>query len=203
MRISRRESFAIMFAVARDAARAVARAETSQIQISLVPIFTKHDKAPSDDLIAGAGHALETTYRVTTHICEPEFYGGTDDGFEMLAFLGSRRERAMGVLSGPLRARTPAVSKLRNVCGYANTPSDDVEQPLTSVITMHEFWSLNAERAKRALGVVAVHELGHNFGAWDCRNPACLMCGQVDTVSMLQPSKFCETHANILWQYLR
>jgi hypothetical protein len=203
MSISRRSAFPLAFHMVRSLARAVDHAETPQMHLALLPIYTKHRKAPSDDLIASAGRALEKTYRIKTEICEAAFYEGTDDGIEVLAYLALRHERVMGVLSGPLRARTPSVPSLHDVCGYANTPSDDVRWPQTSIITMNAFWTLNAEHAKRALGVVAVHELGHNFGAWDCYDKACLMYERIDTVGTYLPSKFCRRHADGLWQYLR
>jgi hypothetical protein len=54
------------------------------------------------------------------------------------------------------------------------------------------------EFAQRHLQVVAVHELDHNLGAWDCMDQSCYMYGDVDISGKYLPSKFCVTHREIL-----
>ena len=174
-----------------------------QMHLSLLPLYTKEYKPVSSEFLAAARTALEKTYRVVTAVSQPEFYNGPTEGNVMLDYLSSRDGRVIGIMSAPLRARSPNFSGLKNVCGNAYTPSDLHEWPTASIITTYEFQNMDEESARRHLGVVSVHELGHNLGAWDCTDRSCYMFGEVDVSGKYLPSKFCMTHRGLLWQYLR
>jgi hypothetical protein len=174
-----------------------------QMQLSLLSLYTKEYKAVSSGYLTAAGTALQKTYRIVTATYDPEFYEGADEGTVLLDYLSLREGRVMGILSAPLRARSPAFSGLHNVCGNAYTPSDLHEWPRASIVTTYEFRNMAEEHAQRHLGVVAVHELGHNLGAWDCPDRSCYMYEEIDISGKYLPSRFCLTHRNLLWQYLR
>jgi hypothetical protein len=182
-------------------------------RVSLVPLYTDKWKTVSPVFINAVIAALKRTYTVTTSISEPECYEGRDEAVALLDFLSKRRVingqppeckgRAMGIMSGPIRARVDGSSSLRNVCGFAYTPNDEDEYPAVTVITNHEFNTLPEEHAAYHLGIVAIHELGHNFGAWDCNNRGCFMSKEIELSNKSLPSHFCSHHSELLWQYLR
>ena len=109
----------------------------------------------------------------------------------------------MGVMSGPIRARVDGASRLRYVCGFGYRPSELDQYPTVTVITTHEFNSIPQEYAAHHLGIVAIHELGHNFGAWDCNDRGCFMTKEIEWSSRTLPSRFCKHHSGLLWPYLR
>jgi hypothetical protein len=94
-------------------------------------------------------------------------------------------------------------SGLRNVCGFAYKPSELDEFPTVTVITTHEFFAIPQGYTAHHLGIVAIHELGHNFGAWDCNDRGCFMTKEIEWSSRILPSRFCKHHNELLWQYLR
>jgi hypothetical protein len=196
--------------------------------VSLVPLYTAKWKTVSPLCMKTVIAALKRTYMVTTRISEPDFYEGADEGVALLDYLSKRnrdtcdpeslltaingchaasqpseRRRLMGVIRGPIRARVDGSSSLRYVCGFAYTPNDLEEFPTVTVITTHEFDSLPEEYAAHHLGIVAIHELGHNFGALDCKDRGCFMTKEIEWSSKSLPSRFCKHHSGLLWQYLR
>ena len=109
----------------------------------------------------------------------------------------------MGVMGGPIRARVDGASRLRYVCGFGYRPSELDQYPTVTVITTQEFNDMPQEHAAHHLGIVAIHELGHNFGAWDCNDHGCFMTKEIEWSSRMLPSRFCKHHSGLLWQYLR
>jgi predicted Zn-dependent protease len=187
-------------------------------RVSLVPLYTARCKTLSSVFTNTVTAALKRTYTATTDICEPEFYDGADEGAVMLDYLAKRHQhvcrpespqtserngRVMGVTGGPIRARVDGSSSLRYVCGFAYRPSELDAYPTVTVITTHEFDGIPQEYAAHRLGIVAIHELGHNFGAWDCNDRACFMSKQIEWSSRILPSRFCKHHSGLLWPYLR
>jgi predicted Zn-dependent protease len=174
-----------------------------QMHLSLLPLYTKEYKPVSSGFLTAVRTALEKMYLIVTAAREPEFYKGADEANVLLDYLSLRDGRVMGIMSAPLRARSPNFSGLKNVCGNAYTPNDLHEWPAASIITTYEFRNMDEAPAQQHLGVIAVHELGHNLGAWDCTDRSCYMYGEVDISGKYLPSKFCMTHRGLLWQYLR
>lgn len=173
------------------------------MHLSLLPLYTKQHGAVSSEFLTAISVALEKTYLLTTVACKPELYDGVLEGTPLLEYLSLREGRVMGIMSAPLRARSPSYSGLRNVCGNAYTPGELREWPRASVITMYDFRNLEQESAQRHLSVVAIHELGHNLGAWDCKDRSCYMYEEIDLSGRFLPAKFCMSHRDLLWQYLR
>ena len=193
-------------------------------RVSLVPLYTAKCKTLSPVFINAVIAALKRTYTVATSICEPELYEGADEGVVLLDYLSKRNRRVcdpessrpatngqpaertgrvMGVMSGPIRARVEGSSGLHYVCGFAYKPSALDEFPTVTVITTHEFFDIPQQYAAHHLGIVAIHELGHNFGAWDCNDRGCFMTKEIEWSSKILPSRFCKHHKELLWQYLR
>jgi len=174
-----------------------------QMHLSLLPLYTKDYPAVSSDFLNAASAALQKTYRVVTASSKPEFYDGAGEGSVLLDYLAAREGRLMGVMSAPLRAMSANSSALSNVCGNAYIPNDLREWPRAAIITTYEFRNMAEDAAQRHLGVVAVHELGHNLGAWDCQDRSCYMYEEIDISGRHLPSKFCAKHRDLLWQFLR
>jgi len=196
-RTSRREF--LLLGVAAGAASA-----TPPMSVSLLPIYNKKYPPVAQEFLDAASAALEKTYIVKVNICEPEFYEGACDGNAVLQFLSTRSGRVMAAISAPVRApvRFGVKTEIMDVSGWADIPNDDRERPRGSVITTFGLWNITGE-ATAALGVVAIHELGHNFGAWDCRDNACYMNDKIHVDRGLLARGFCQKHKDLLWQYLR
>ena len=56
---------------------------------------------------------------------------------------------------------------------------------------------------KQWLGIVAIHEFGHNLGAWDCYRKACYMHFEIELSHGPMPRQFCKFHAELLERALR
>jgi len=195
MRISRRGVLLLGIGAAWGAER--------QFHLSLLPLYTKDYSPVSSGYLTAASTALERTYLVVTEVLKPQLYDGAAEGNVLLDNLSLLNRRVMGIMTAPLRVRSPNFSGLRNVCGNAYTPSELHEWPTASIVTTYEFQNMAEEPARRHLGAVTIHELGHNLGAWDCEDRSCFMYGEVDISGKYLPLRFCMRHKDLLWQYLR
>lgn len=186
-------------------AAAAARASTAKIHLALLPLYTEKDKPVSRDLVASVAAALERTYTVAVTIRPPERYNGAWQGNTVLEFLSQREGLTMAVASAALRGpvRSGVRSDVIDISGWADIPNDSRERPRGSVISTFAFATLNEIQATIRLGVVGIHELGHNLGAWDCREGGCYMHEKIDLGRAMIPGGFCARHREILWPYLR
>ena len=186
-------------------AAGTAQASPPNVHLSLLPLYTAKDKLLSRELIASVATALERTYKVAVTIRPAECYYGVWEGNAVLDFLSGREGLIMAAASAPLRGpvRSGVRSDVIDISGWADIPNDSRERPRGSVITSFAFATLNESERTVRLGVVGIHELGHNLGAWDCREGGCYMNEKIDLGRVLIPRAFCARHREILWPYLR
>jgi hypothetical protein len=199
-RICRREFLTLTLA-----ASAVCASSSARISIRLLPLYNSKYAPVGRESIDAVTAALEKTYSIKVLVCKPELIDITNDANLVLDWLSQQAGRVMGVMSGPLRApvRTGIGMTVMSVLGWADVPSDDRERPRGSLITTSGLENLRERDMIETLGVVAIHELGHNLGAWDCRNGACYMNGRIDLRRSITPTAFCSEHKELLWSYLR
>lgn len=198
--MQRREFLAFALAASRAYASA-----SGKIALSLLPLYAPKQKPVSRDVIEAVIAALNKVYLVTVKICEPQLYDGSSDGTAVLESLSPREGCVMAIMSGPLRApvRNGIHTSIRNVSGWADIPNDDRERPRGSVITTYALAGLREDDAGERIGVIAVHELGHNLGAWDCHEGLCYMNEKIDLGRVMMPRAFCKRHREMLWTFLR
>jgi len=199
-RICRREFLTLSLA-----ASAAYASSSARINVRLLPLYNSKYKPAGRESLDGVIAALNKTYLIEVRVCKPELFDITNDANLVLDWLSQREGPVMAVVSGPLRApvRTGLSTTVMNVLGWADVPSDERERPRGSVITTYGLENLRERDRTETLGVVAIHELGHNLGAWDCHNGACYMNGRIDLRRSITPTAFCSQHKELLWSYLR
>jgi hypothetical protein len=173
-------------------------------KLSIVRLYDSRTQPVSRDVTKMVVAAVEETYHVTTTVCEPVLYEGRYEGNAILECLARRGALALAIANRPIEAavRNGISTGLVNVAGWGDVPSEERERPRGSVITVANF-NLRDHHAPDRLRVLAIHELGHNMGAWDCRDAACYMNSKIDLSSTVVPRVFCPSHREILWMYLR
>jgi len=178
---------------------------SARINLRLLPLYNSKYTLVGRESIDAVTAALDKTYSIKILVCKPELFDITNDANLVLDQISQHDGPVMGVMSGPLRApvRTGISMTVMNVLGWADVPSDDRERPRGSLITTSGLDNLRERERDETLAVVAIHELGHNLGAWDCRNGACYMNGRIDLRRSITPTAFCSEHKELLWSYLR
>ncbi len=199
-RIGRRE-----FLTFSLAASAVCASPLDRIRLSLLPLYSAKNEPVDKELIEGVTVALNKTYLIEVVLCPLQLFDTSNDANAVLDHISRLPGRVMAVTSGPLRApvRTGMWRTVMNVLGWADILSDDCEHPRGSVITTYGLENLRKREETEKFGVVAIHELGHNLGAWDCMNGACYMNGRIELGQSINPRAFCSKHKELLWRYLR
>lgn len=183
----------------------VANASTRVVTLSLMPFYTTEFPPVNRDIIDAVIEALERTYVVKVKLCDAELHNDLSEGNAILDFIARKPGLVMAFLSGPLRApvRSGVHTNMISVSGWADVPNEDRERPRGSVMTAYSLRNEHESRAAKNLAVVAIHELGHNLGAWDCSNNGCYMNARIDLSANMTPRAFCDKHREILWLYLR
>jgi predicted Zn-dependent protease len=187
------------------AAAAAANATVPTGGVFLLPLYNTKFKPVAQEFMDGVSGALTRTYVTRTIICNAEFYDGPCDANAVLDFLATREGRIMAITSAPLRApvRSGISFTVTNVSGWADLPNEKRERPRGAVITTYGLWNVIQGDLAERLGVVAIHELGHNLGAWDCDDSGCYMNGKMHLSRGATPRAFCKQHRELLWTYLR
>lgn len=200
-RICRREFLTLTLA----ASAAAYAASPARINFCLLPLYSPKYRPVGRELIDAVITALDKTYSIKIRICEPELFDIPDDANVVLDHLSKLPGPVMAVISGPVRApvRTGLSTTVMNVLGWADVPCDNRERPRGSLITTYGLENLRERELTETLGVVAIHELGHNLGAWDCHNGACYMNGRIELRRSITPTAFCKEHKEMLWTYLK
>jgi|SRR5579872_4186093 len=171
------------------------------IHLSLLPLFNEKYGTVSRDLLQTVSGALANVYAIDVSTCKPERFKDPGDGEAVLDSISKRQGFAMAVITAPLRV--PRRNGATNIAGWADIPNDERERPRGSVITTAGLWSARDGDVPLRLATAAVHELGHNLGAWDCTDRACYMNGKIDQGLSLAPRAFCPKHREMLSAYLR
>ena len=199
-RINRREFLTISLT-----AGAAYASPVDSIRLSLLPLYSSKYEPVDKELIEGVTAALNKTYLIKVDLCPPELFDASEDANAFLDYISRQPGHVMAIMTGPLRApvRTGLWRTVMNVLGWADILSDDCEHPRGSVITTYGLENLRKREETEKFGVVAIHELGHNLGAWDCTNGACYMNGRIELGRSINPRAFCSKHEELLWRYLR
>lgn len=173
-------------------------------QLSLLPLYGRENEPVRRSYIQAAAAALMRVYRVRVVVRDPQRYDGAFESEVLLDYIGRRPDLTMAVISNPLR--TPGRSLLaraRYVSGIGDLPTEDRARPRGSIVTTSELEGRPSSEVERWLCVVAVHEFGHNLGAWDCNNRSCYMHYEIEFPRGSLPRQFCGFHKTLLDRALK
>ena len=196
---SRRELLSFLFALQL-------RGASAEAQLALLPLITpQQDKPVRSTFVDAAAVALTRVYRVSVSVRAQESFDGHYESEAILDYLAQRSEFTMAVMNTPLRAtaRTGLWSGAREVSGVGDLPNDQRARPRGSIITTYWLAGPSETAVEHWLGIVAIHEFGHNLGAWDCNDRGCYMHYKIDLARGPIPRQFCRFHEDLLERALR
>ena len=175
------------------------------MQLFLLPLYTRQEDPVEPACVEAAAEALRRIYTVKVIVGPPERYDGRTDTEAMLEYVGQRPELTMAVIGMRLQASSNGRSwpMGRELSGIGDLPNDSRERPRGSVITTRELVGRPERDIERWLGIVAIHEFGHNLGAWDCNDRTCFMHYAIEVAHGPVPRRFCPFHDDLLSRALR